>query len=342
MSDGTFPSQKCFMSPARIALLARRTYAAAMDTLIGIKVFLEVVELGSFVTAAERLEVSTATVSKHVTHLEERLGARLLHRNSRSLSPTEPGRVYFERCRAILNDLEETEVELGSMGSTARGTLRVTCPSWFANRRMAAVLDRYRARFPRIVVDISFEDRFADLVEDGYDLALRISAGLETLPGGLIARPLRPLPFVVAASRDYLKRNGAPASADDLAGHDCIAVGGMDAWVFDEPNGRTEIPARIVQRLRSTAAVPYAVAAGVGLAPLPLTVLEEPPFNELLTPVLSDRPLRRSTLYLVYPSRKYVPLKIRTFIDFIVEFATAAAAHDRVAAWIANDARRGP
>ena len=302
-----------------------------MDSLTGIKVFLEVVESGSFVAAAERLDVSTASVSKHVTHLEERLGARLLNRNSRSLSPTEPGRIYFERCRAILNDLEETEVELGSMGSTARGTLRVTCPSWFANQRMAAVLDQYRARFPQIVVDISFEDRFVDLVEDGYDLALRISAGRESLPGGLIARPLRPLPFVVAASRDYLKRHGAPESPEDLARHDCIAVGSMDAWVFDEPNGRTEIPARIIQRVRSTAAVPYAVAAGLGLAPVPVTVFEDPPFNELLTPVLTDRPLRHTTLHLIYLSRQYVPLKIRTFIDFVVEFATAAAAHDRAA-----------
>lgn len=302
-----------------------------MDTLTGIKVFLEVVESGSFVAAAERLDVSTAAVSKHVTHLEDRLGARLLNRNSRSLSPTEPGRIYFERCRAILHDLGETELELGSLGTTARGTLRVTCPSWFANQRMAAVLNQYRARFPQIVVDISFEDRFVDLVEDGYDLALRISAGLESLPGGLIARPVRPLPFLVAASRDYLRRNGAPETPDDLANHDSIAVGGSDAWVFDDPDGRTEVPARIVQRVRSTSAVPYAVAAGVGLAPVPLTVFEEPPFDELLTPVLSHRPLRRTTLYLVYLSRKYVPLKIRTFIDFVVEFAAAAAAHDRVA-----------
>lgn len=295
-----------------------------MDTLTGIKVFLEVVDSGSFVAAAERLDVSTATVSKHLTHLEARLGTRLLDRNSRSLSPTEPGRIYLERCRAILADLEETELELGSMGTTARGTLRVTCPSWFASRRLAAVLDQYRARFPQIVVDVSLEDRFVDLVEDGYDLALRVTADLESLPAGLIARPVRSLPWVVAASRDYVRRNGAPESADDLARHDCIAVGAMDAWVFDEPAGRTEIPARVVQRVRSTAAAPYAAAAGLGLAPLPLIMLEDPPFQDVLLPLLADRPLRRTTLYLVYPSRKYVPLKIRSFIDFVVEFNEAA------------------
>ncbi|HEX3842933.1 MAG TPA: LysR family transcriptional regulator [Steroidobacteraceae bacterium] len=299
-----------------------------MDTLTGIKVFLEVVGSGSFVAAAERLDVSTATVSKHVMHLEERLGIRLLNRNSRSLSTTEPGRLYFERCRVILDDLEETELELGSLGTTPRGTLRVTCPSWFASQRMAKVLEQYRARFPQIVVDVSFEDRLVDLVEDGYDLALRVTAGLESLPAGLIARPARALPFLVAASRDYLRRIGAPGSPEDLAKHDCIAVGRMHAWVFDGPNGRTEVPARIVQRIRSTAAVPHAVAAGVGLAPLPLTIFEEPAFRDVLLPVLPEHPLRQTTLYLVYVSRKYVPLKIRSFIDFVVEFVAAAAAHE--------------
>lgn len=106
----------------------------------------------------------------------------------------------------------------------------------------------------------------------------------------------------------------------------------MDTWVFDEPGGRTEIPVRVVQRVRSTAAAPHAVAAGLGLAPLPLIMLEEPPFKDVLLPVLADRPLRRTTLYLVYLSRKYVPLKIRSFIDFVVESTTAAAAHDRAGA----------
>ena len=300
-----------------------------MDTLTGIKVFLEVVGSGSFVAASERLDVSTATVSKHVMHLEQRLGVRLLNRNSRSLSPTEPGRIYFERCKVILDDLEETELELGSLGTTPRGTLRVTCPSWFASQRMATLIEQYRERYPRIVVDISFEDRFIDLVEDGYDLALRVTTGLGSLPAGLVARPVRSLPWVVAASRDYVRRNGAPTSPEDLATHDCIAVGAMAAWVFDGPSGKREVPARIVQRVRSTAAAPYVVAAGVGLAPLPVTIFEESAFKDVLTPVLTEHPLRQTTLYTVYVSRKYVSLKIRSFIDFLAEFVAAAATPSR-------------
>jgi DNA-binding transcriptional LysR family regulator len=297
-----------------------------MDRLTGIKVFLEVAGAGSFVAAAERLDVSTATVSKHVMHLEQRLGVRLLNRNSRSLSPTEPGRMYLERCKVIVDDLEETELELGSLGTTPRGTLRVTCPSWFSSQRMATLIERYRERYPRIVVDIAFEDRFIDLVEDGYDLALRVTTGPESLPAGLVARPLRSLPFVVAASRDYVKRNGAPTLPEELAMHGCIAVGAMDAWVFEGPSGKTEVPARIVQRVRSMAAAPYLAAAGAGLAPLPLTIFEEPAFKDVLTPLLAAHPLRRTTLYALYISRKYVSLKIRSFIDFLVESVSASAA----------------
>ena len=303
-----------------------------MDTLTGIKVFLQVVESGSFVAAADRLEVSTAMVSKHVMSIEQRLGVRLLNRNSRTLSLTEPGRIYFERCKAILDDLEEAELELGSLGSTPRGTLRVTCPSWFASQRLASMLAQYRARFPEIVVDVSFEDRFVDLVEDGYDLALRVTPRLESLPAGLIARPVRPLPFLVGASREYTQRNGTPESPQDLANHDCIAVGNLDSWLFLGPKGRTEVPARIVQRFRSMAGVPHAVAAGTGLAPLPLTLFEEAAFKNVLVPVLQDFPLSQSTLYVVYVSRKYVPLKIRSFIDFVLQFVAAWEAKHRAVA----------
>lgn len=151
-----------------------------------------------------------------------------------------------------------------------------------------------------------------------------MTAGLDSLPSGLIARPLRSLPIMVAASRDYVRRHGAPGSREELVRHDCIAVGAMDAWVFDGPDGKTEVPARIVQRIRSTAAAPHAVAASVGLAPLPVTIFEEPAFKDVLMPVLTGHPLRQTTLYVVYANRKYVPLKIRSFIDFVAEIASVA------------------
>ena len=294
-----------------------------MDTLTGIKMFLQVVESGSFVGAADRLDVSTAMVSKHVMNVEGRVGVRLLNRNSRTLSLTEPGRVYFERCKAILTDLEETELELGSLGTTARGTLRISCPSWFAGQRLADVLARYRQRYPEVVVDVSFGDRAVDLVDEGYDIALRVSPDPRLLPSGLIARPVKSMSFYVAASREYLRQHGAPRSPADLAQRDCIAVGSQDSWVLQGPDGKIEVPARVVARYRSMAGVAHAVAAGIGLAALPRIFFEDPLLRHQLVPVLTEYPFAQATLYLVYVSRRNAPLKIRSFVDFFLETVTS-------------------
>ena len=290
-----------------------------MDTLTSIKVFRHVVESGSFVSASERLDLSTAMVSKHVMNIEKRLGVRLLNRNSRKLSLTEPGRVYLERCKNILDDLEQTELELASLNAVPRGTLRLTCPSWLAQQRFADLMAGLRRRYPEILVDVSFEDRLVDLVEESFDLALRVISKPESLSQEFIARPVRPLPHYVAASHEYLERHGAPKSPEDLAQHDCVAVGNAESWVFNGPKGVQEVPARVVMRYRSIAGVANAVAAGIGLARVPGIVLEDPVFKNVLLPVLSQYPLETPTLYLVYTSRKYLPLKIRTFIDFVFE-----------------------
>jgi len=290
-----------------------------MATLTSIKVFRQVVDSGSFVGASERLDMSTAMVSKHVMHVEERLGLRLLNRNSRTLSLTEPGRVYFERCKTILEDLEETELELGSLGSAPRGILRVSCPSWSPGQRLAEHLAEHRRRYPEVIVDVSFDDRMVDLVEEGYDLAVRVTSSSDSLPATLIARPVRPVTFYMAASPDYIKRNGAPKSPEDLRRHDFVAVGNQISVRLMGPAGKIEVPVRVVLRYRSAIGVAHAVASGIGLAPLPAIVFEDPAFRTRLTPVLMDFPLRQSTLYLLYVSRKYLPLKIRTFRDFLVE-----------------------
>jgi len=294
----------------------------SVDTLTSIKVFRTVVELGSFVAAAERLDLSNAMVSRHVMHVEQRVGVRLLNRNSRTLSLTEAGRLYFERCKTILDDLETTELELGSFGGAPRGTLRVTAPTWAAGQRWADLLAEYRSRCPEVVVDMSFEDRIVDLVEEGYDLALRAARSPDALPPGLIARPVRPANFYLAGSRDYLKRKGTPKSPEDLAHHDFVAVGNMSSLSFVSESGRSEVPIRVVLRYRSIGGVANAVAAGIGLAPVPALMFEDPHFRDVLVPVVTGHSLAEVTMYLVYLSRKYVPLKIRTFVDFIIESAS--------------------
>src|ERR1700722_3207881 len=214
----------------------------AMDTLLSMKVFRQVVESGSFVGAAERLNLSTAMTSKHLMHLEKHLGTRLLNRSSRNSSLTESGRLFFERCKVILEEVAEAELIVGSVTGVPRGTLRVTAPSWGATRIMVDLLASYRQRYPEVVVNMSFEDRFVDLVADGYDLALRATA--DPLAAGLIARPLRLMPFVIAASKEYLRRCGTPQSPEDLANHDCIMIGNGQSWPLTGPDGRIEAPGR--------------------------------------------------------------------------------------------------
>ena len=293
-----------------------------VDTLTSIKVFRQVVESGSFVAAAEHLELSPAMVSRHIMQVEKRLGVRLLNRNSRTLSVTEPGRVYFERCKTILDDLEQTELELGALSTVARGTLRISCPSWFAGQRMADALSEFRRRYPEIVVHISFEDRKVDLVEEGYDLTMRVTFG-DSLPAGLIARPVRQMGVFICASREYLRRHGAPNSPQEVAGHDFVGVGGLDSLTFAGPEGKIEVPLRVVLRYRALAGAANAIVAGIGLGTLPDIFFGDPIFKDDLVPLLTEYPLQWPaplSLYLVYVSRKHLPLKIRAFIDFILEW----------------------
>jgi DNA-binding transcriptional LysR family regulator len=290
-----------------------------MDTLLSMKVFRQVVESGSFVGAAERLSLSTAMTSKRLMLLEKHLGTRLLNRSTHSLSLTESGKLFFERCKVILEAIEEAESAVGLVSGVPRGTLRVTAPSWAATRQVVDMVATYRQRYPEVVVDLSFEDRFVDLIEEGYDLAIRATS--DPPPAGLIARPLRPVPFVIAGSEEYLQRCGVPQSPEDLAQHDSVIVGHGQSWHFTGPHGNLEIPARAVLRFGSmSVAVAHAVCAGIGLAPLPRTMFEDPMFKDALCPVLTRYPLRHAQLYAIYVSRKHLPLKIRTFIDQLIEF----------------------
>ena len=290
-----------------------------MDNFRSIAVFRQVVESGSFASAAERLEMSTAAVSKHVKSVEQRLGVRLLNRNSRNLSLTEPGSVYFERCKSILDNLRATELELGTLSAAPRGTLRITCPSWYAGQRLTSLLAGYHRRCPQVVIDASCEDRFADLVEEGYDLALRITASPQSLPPALIARPVRPETVQLAASREYLRRRRAPNSAKELMNHDFVAAGGASSVTLVSEEGLCEIPVHTVLRCRSMSGVVNAVAAGVGIAPIPTAYFDDPQFEGTLTRVLPEQRLSDATLYVLYVSRAFLPVKIRTFVDFVVE-----------------------
>jgi DNA-binding transcriptional LysR family regulator len=290
-----------------------------MDTLTSINVFRQVVESGSFVGAADRLDLSTAMVSKHVMAIEKRLGVRLLNRNSHKLSLTEPGRLYFDRCKGILQDLEKTEQELESLSSVPCGTLRVACcETCIPSLGLAGVLAEYRRRWPEVSLDISYVDRTMDLVEHGYDLALRLVTD-EHLPAGVVARRVRSVPFRLAASGAYLERRGVPKVPQDLGRHDFITASDLESLSIEGPQGAVEIPLSIAVRCRTMAGVAITVAGGVGLGLLPAAMFNDPAFGNVLRPILSEFRLMEPTLYLLYPGRKHLPFKARAFIDLVLQ-----------------------
>jgi DNA-binding transcriptional LysR family regulator len=290
-----------------------------MDTLTSINVFRQVVEAGSFVGAAERLDLSTAMVSKHVMAIEKRLRVRLLNRNSHKLSLTEPGKLYLERCKSILQDLQNTEHELESLSSAPFGTLRVACCEiCIPSLGLAGVLAEYRRRWPEVVLDISFVDRAVDMVKEGYDLALRLVTD-ERLPAGVVARRVRSVPFRLAASRPYLERHGIPKVPEDLGRHEFVTAGDLDSLSIEGPQGVLELPVRVAVRCRTLAGVAITVAGGVGLGLLPAAMFNDPAFVNVLRPALSEFRLQEPTLYLLYPDRKHLPFKARAFIDLVLE-----------------------
>ena len=290
-----------------------------MDTLTSIKVFRQVVESGSFVRAAERLDLSTAMVSKHIMSIEQRLRVRLLDRNSHKLSLTEPGKLYFERCKGILKNLEQAEHEMESLSSAPRGTLRVACcETCILSLGFAGVLAEYRRRWPDVLLDISYVDRAVDMVDEGYDLALRL-VSKESLPAGIVARRVRSVPFRLAASRAYLERHGVPKVPEDLTRHDVVTTGGLESLSIEGPEGPIEISLKVAVRCRTMAGVAITVAGGVGLGLLPAALFKDPAFGSVLRPVLSEFRLREPTLYLLYPGRRHLPFKARAFIHLVLE-----------------------
>ena len=292
-----------------------------MDTLTSLRVFREVVEIGSFVAAANRLGLSTAMASKHVAHLERQLGARLLNRTSRHLSLTEAGTVYLEQCREALDSLQAGEAAIGLSQEAPRGVIKVTAPVWCANRRFADVLAAYKLEHPDVVVDIRLENRKVDLVEEGFDLALRVTR--EPSPT-LIVRPLCSLQFHLVATPGYLKRAGRPKGVSDFErmGGILPTYVNLDGLEVVGPGGKLKLHLVAAMKTDDTTLSYHAVHAGLGWAYLPDWLVADDLKSGALKRVMPGFEAPASTLFAAYTSRKYMTAKVRSFIDF---FSTALA-----------------
>jgi len=287
-----------------------------MDTLVSIRVFCTVAELKSFTAAAERLGVSPAMTSKHVMHLEERLSARLLNRTSRHVSLTETGALYFEQARQMVDGLDELEAAVSQTVVAPKGRLRLSAPVWMANPLFASLLADYRLRCPDVTLEIDLSGRLVNLVEEGFDLALRVTAAPDP---GLIARTIADAPFYFVASRHLLDRRGRPASLDDLQGAPLLAyslVHGDGVVTTGEPLRKT-IKFTVVLQSGNETLMHYACLEGMGFAFLPKWLVTDDLAAGRLERVLPDQLFFAGRLLAVYPSRKYLSVKVRSFVDFI-------------------------
>lgn len=292
-----------------------------MDRLSTLEVFVAVAERGSFSKAAEDLALSNSAVSKQVAALEERLGARLLNRTTRRVSLTDVGQAYWERAKAVLADLEEADAAAASLHDEARGVLKMSVPFSFSLSHLPPVIADFMAAHPKLEIDLVLNDRFVDIVDEGFDVAIRIG---ELADSSLKARRIAPVRRVLAASPAFLDRAGRPDMPEDLNGEWCLrySIGG-DTLELEREGSPGDIAAQIKTsgplRVNNGDMIREAMLRDVGIASLPTFIIGEDLKSGALERVLPDWCARTIAMYAVYPPGKALSAKVRLLIDFLAE-----------------------
>jgi len=291
-----------------------------MDRLNSMGIFVQVVSKGSFTAAAEKLGLSRAQISKSVMQLEAHLGTRLLNRTTRKISLTETGQAYYERCKTILHDIEEIECIAGEQTLTPHGTLTISAPTSFGVLHLQKAIPEYIKRYPRVKIVLSLADRFIDVVAEGFDVGIRI-AKLED--SSLVARKIAPCKQVFCASPDYLRKNGTPNVPVDLAIHSCLTYSNdlkSDAWELYGPQGKQSIKVNGPVCADNGDILKEAAIAGLGIISLPTFIVGGDIKAGKLQQVLTEYCSPEISIYAVFPSRRYLSAKVRTFVDFLSEY----------------------
>lgn len=287
-----------------------------------IELFCLAAEAGSFTAAALVAGVTPAAVSRSVSRMEERLGVRLFARTTRSVKLTDSGRRYYEECREALAQLVEAQREVMGQQQEPSGTLRISIPTTYAHHRILPLLPAFRARYPAVKVEAHISNRNIDFVGEGYDMAIRVRAIPDS---GLIARHLEDAALVMIASPDYLKRAGTPQTLDDLGQHECIqyelpSSGRRIAWLFNEDGVEREILAEGNLSCSDDVLGGVTLAKyGAGLFQTYRFIVEKELADGSLVEVLKPYSGRSRPFTLLYPQSRHVPLRLRAFIDFLVE-----------------------
>ena len=290
-----------------------------MDRFTNMEVFARVAEVKGFSEAARRLGQSKSSVSKHVSALENHLGVRLLNRTTRRLSLTEAGVAYYDWCRRIAADMEAAEESVTRLHAEPRGNLKVNAPMSFGWQHLAPIIPEFLERHPHVTVDMVMDDRIVDLIEERFDLAVRITRLADS---SLIARRIASTRRIVCASPDYLTKHGVPRTPADLAHHNCLnrSHGPQDnRWRFLGPGG--EYTVRVSGNFWSNSgdALRTAALAGLGVLPCPSFMVGEDLRAGRLVVVLEDYRQPDLPIHAVYPHQRHVTAKLRVFIDYLVE-----------------------
>lgn len=304
--------------PPRRRTFSRLERAARVDRLGAMAVFRRVVEAGSYSAAARALGVSVAGVSKQVAALEARLGVRLLHRTTRRLALTEAGREFHARCGRILDEVAEAEARVVEREATVRGSLRVTAPVSFGLLHLGGPLAAFASAHPDVRVELVLADRLVDLVEEGFDVALRMAA--RPPDTSLVAVKLARARRVVCAAPGYLRRAGRPRRPADLASHRCLvnpATVSPTTWLLRSPDGPLSVDVTAALSVNSSIALRDAALAELGLALLPEFVVADALRDGRLEAVLRTYEPEPLEVYALHPHGRFVPRRVRLFLDVL-------------------------
>lgn len=282
-------------------------------------IFRRVAEAGSFSAVARETRLSQPTISKQVAALEARLGVKLISRSTRQLSLTEAGQAYYQSCTRILDELEETESALGEQDAQPSGTLRVAAPATFGRMHVVPHLWGFMDRYPDLKVELTMDDRYVDLVKEGVDMTIRVGALRDS---NLVARKLGDSPRVALASPAYLETHGEPKTVADLKAHACIVynlLSTRNEWHFHGPRGKEAV--RVSGRFSADSpdAVRASILAGQGIAVTPAWLMNDCIEDGKVIPVLQDYTPTPMQIHALYPERRFVSAKVRTFIDHLRE-----------------------
>ena len=287
-----------------------------MDSVTGLRLFIRVVETGSFSKASADLGITQPTATKHVAALEQRLGARLLHRSTRGVTTTEVGAAYYDKCKLIARELDDADNLAALMQSRVRGTLRISSSVAFGRRVLTPLVLRFMQQHPELQVDLSFDDRYVNLVEQGIDVAIRMGRLADSTLG---ARYLGLNPWVLVGAPAYLGARGTPAEPEALGTHDALiysTVQGDERWHFSGADGATRsVPVKGPLRSNNLSALLAATRAGMGLAALPWYVAHESVKQGVLQVLLPAWSLPAQEIHAVFPSPRLVPSKVSGLVD---------------------------